>query len=274
MSIKLIALDLDNTTLNSQGKLSDTTKEALEKAMSKGVKVVIATGRCFSALPDFIKNLKGMEYIATSNGALIRDLKTDQNIYRNCIDEKAIPQIEKTLRNNSNMIEVFVDGKAYIERKQYDDVKNGKVTHRHSYYVLETRNPKENLMAFMLENREKIENINIFFEDPDEKAEMYPILMALKDVTITSSLDNNWEIGGKTTSKADAIRHLCGIWGFKKEEVMACGDSPNDESMMKDAGISVAVANAKESVKKVAMYMVASNNDDGVAEAIHKYVEL
>ena len=69
MDLRLIALDLDGTTLNSQGKVSPYTKEILEKALSKGILVVIASGRALSAIPEDILNIRGLKYIITSNGS-------------------------------------------------------------------------------------------------------------------------------------------------------------------------------------------------------------
>ena len=68
MDLRLIALDLDGTTLNSQGKVSPYTKKILEKALSKGILVVIASGRALSAIPEDILNIRGLKYIITSNG--------------------------------------------------------------------------------------------------------------------------------------------------------------------------------------------------------------
>ena len=101
---------------------------------------------------------------------------------------------------------------------------------------------------------------------------MYPVLLQLENATVTSSLDNNWEIGGATTSKANALRALTEMLGIKKEEMMACGDSPNDIAMLQEAGISVAVGNAKDPVKERASFISATNNEDGVAVAIDKFV--
>ena len=101
---------------------------------------------------------------------------------------------------------------------------------------------------------------------------MYSELIKIPDVTITSSLKNNLEIGGATTSKAEALRKMGELLGIKQEEMMAIGDSPNDIEMLKAAGMSVAVGNAEEEVKEQASYISADNDNDGVAEAIEKFV--
>lgn len=272
MTIKLIALDLDGTTLNKEGKITPKTRNALEKAIDKGVKVVIATGRCFDALPVEMIDFPGLRYAITSNGAQIRDMKTGETLYRNCIDEHAIGAIADTLEDHDHMMEVFVDGKAYIEKKWYDDVLEGNTIHRSKDYVLRTRRPTEGLMNFMRRNELCIENINIFFDSMEDKAAMWEVLITLEDVTLTSSFDNNWEIGGATTSKGAAVEALCEQLDIHKDHVMACGDSPNDGSMLKVAGFPVAVGNAKDVIKELAIFVSGTNEEDGVATAIEKFV--
>ncbi len=272
MGIKLIALDIDGTTLNSSGKLTDRTRNALEEAIEKGVYVVMATGRCFEALPEDVMSIKGMNYVVTSNGAMVKDLKTGEVISRNCIDPAAVVEAEKILNGCGHQVEIFIDGRAYIEKELYDYIKNGGKTYRYREYVMKTRNPVEGLMEKLLANKDKIENINIFFETQEAKAKMHPVLLGIDNATVTSSLDNNWEIGGATTSKANALAQLQKMLGISREEMMACGDSPNDIDMLKEAGISVAVGNAKEPVKQMASYISTSNNEDGVARAVEKFV--
>ena len=81
MAIKLIALDLDGTTLNDDRVISRANREALEAAIEKGVNVVIATGRAYSALPEDVFEIKGIQYVLTSNGAVITDLRRKEVIY-------------------------------------------------------------------------------------------------------------------------------------------------------------------------------------------------
>ena len=272
MSIRLIALDIDGTTLNSSGRLTERTKDALERAIKSGVYVVMATGRCFDALPEDIMAIPDMNYIVTSNGAMVKDLNTGEIILRNCLDPEVVVEAEKILRDCGQMVEIFIDGTAYIERSLYEYIRDGGKTYRHREYVMRTRNPVDDLMKHLLDNRDRIENINIFFNTQEAKAAMHPILMQLENATVTSSLDNNWEIGGATTSKANALAQLMDMLDVKKEEMMACGDSPNDIAMLKEAGISVAVGNAKEPVREMASFISASNNEDGVAIAIDRFV--
>jgi Cof subfamily protein (haloacid dehalogenase superfamily) len=272
MEIKLIALDLDGTTLNSTGLLTQTTKEAIENVIQKNLYVVIATGRAFSTLPEEIINIKGIHYLVTSNGARVFDTKANKTVYSNMIGEDEIEIVIKLLRNYDFMIEAFIHGNAYVDRKIYENIESEGLTKNHSDYVLKTRKPMANLFDFILSNKNNVENININFGKQDDKKMMAEVLSRLKKVTITSSFDHNLEIGGETTSKADAIREISDRLGIENEHIMAFGDSPNDGAMLKAAGLSIAMGNSKDQIKEIAQFITYSNDEDGVAFAINKFL--
>lgn len=272
MAIKLIALDIDGTTLMSDGNLSQRNRNALIRATESGIHVVIATGRCYDALPSQLTEIKGIRYALTSNGAQTRDLHTGDTLEGNYLTDTAVVESAELLRTHTGfMVEIFTDGKAYMDKAHYEAVCTGEISWRSRNYVRDTRSPVADVLDFMLQHRHTIENINIFFEHLSDKDRLKPHLDRLNNVTITSSFDNNWEIGGATTNKGAALQGLAKMLYISKEEILACGDSPNDEEMLKVAGIPVAVGNAKESVRRLAAHVVSENDMDGVAEAIEKF---
>ena len=269
--IRLIALDLDGTTLTRDG-LSRRTKDTLEDAIERGIEVVIATGRVFAALPERIHKIRGLERIITSNGAHITDAKTGEFIYSNYASEDAIMRVRDILRCEKYPVEVFTEGKAYIDRRVYEDLAENGSTYMSPKYVLRTRIPIDGIYDFLEEHRKKIENINIHFELFEEKDAMLAKLSALGGITVTSSFSHNLEVGGSTTSKASAILEICKEKKISPSDVMAFGDSPNDISMIKDAGIGIAMLNATDDVKDAADCITLSNDDEGVAYAIRKLI--
>ena len=272
MSIKLIALDLDGTTLNNDRVISRAIRTALEEAIQRGVNVVIATGRTYSALPEDVFRIRGIQYVLTSNGAIITDLREKKAIYENCIAPTAVEQAVELLKQYEFMVEAFTEGQAYIEKSFYDNIKETRLSFRHVDYVLSTRQPVEGLYDFILAHKAHIENINVNFDDQKDRARMREVLSGLENTTLTTSFDQNLEIGGATTSKAAALRELEHILDVRPEEMMAIGDSPNDVAMLRLAGMPVAVGNAKDEVKAVAKYVTATNHEDGVAQAVRKFV--
>ena len=209
MKIKLIALDLDGTTLRSKSVLSEETKDTLEAAIKKGVHVVVATGRTFTALPEQIFDIDGLEYIITSNGAYITRLKDKKVIYENYLEPEGAVHMHSLLsRFRQFPIEVFTQGRAYIDRQVFDDVKKNGSDYMDAAYIVRTRTPVENVYDLLLNKKEKNENINIHFRDFRDKEVMKELLEKEKDITVTSSMPHNLEIGGKTTSKAQAVAAL------------------------------------------------------------------
>lgn len=264
---KLIALDLDGTTLTHEG-LSRRTKETLEEAIAMGIDVVIATGRVFSALPEKIHTIKGLRHIITSNGAHITDAATGEFIYSDYAEAKAIEEVHRILSISPHPVEVFTEGRAYIDRKVYDDLAEKGSTYMSPKYVLRTRTPVDGIYDFLLEHREKIENINIHFEFFEDKAAMYEILKKIPGITVTSSFSHNLEIGGQTTSKATALEEVCRLYGVDMSRVMAFGDSPNDSHMIREAGVGIAMGNATDDVKEIADLITLTENEEGVAYAV------
>lgn len=130
----------------------------------------------------------------------------------------------------------------------------------------------DNIFEFMLDNKKHIENINVNFEDISEKPAMKEILKTIPETTITTSFKHNLEIGGKTTSKAEALKQMSELLGIHQSEMMAIGDSPNDIAMLMASGMPVAVGNAEPEVKAIAKYIAPSNHEDGVADAVEKFV--
>ncbi len=270
-TIKMIALDLDHTTLNQEGDLSSDNALAITKALQSGVHTVIATGRCFAALPDSIRRFEGIRYAITSNGANVLDLTSGKTLYHNLISSAAITSVCDILKKYDFDIEVFVNGRAYIDRKAYEKTLKLNL-HGRRKYVMATRDPVDDIYAFMLDNKCEIENINVIFDNDADNKELRGIVEKIPDITITSSLPYNLEIGGESTSKADALEHLCETLAVAPGAVMACGDGLNDISMLKTAGLAVAVANAVPAVKEHAQFTVSSSENAGVAEAIGKFV--
>lgn len=262
--IKLIALDLDGTTLTRNG-LTRRTRETLEEAIAYGIDVVIATGRPYSALPEDVKNIKGLEYIIISNGAHIVRPVTGEFLYSNYVERDAILNIRSILMERDFPVEVFTGGRAYVDRSLYEDVKRNGSTYLAARYILRTREPVDRIYDFWYKHADSIENVNIQFEYQEDKAEMKSILEKAEGITLTSSTYHNLEVGGETTSKASALWQLCRMKGLTMENIMAFGDSPNDGAMIRAAGIGVAMENATEDILEDADITAPSNDDEGVA---------
>lgn len=270
--IRMVALDLDGTTLNNNKIISPRTVEAFRRAMEQGVHIVIATGRTFKSLPEQLFDIEGLEYVVTSNGSHITRLEDRKVIYEDHIPAEGVEKVAEMVRGTGISVETFVRGSAYIDQAEYDDVLESGSTYRDAEYIRTTRKPVPDILGFMLENKDIIENINLSFEFLEEKERWRSSLEAIPGTTLTSSFIHNFEVGGANTSKAAALKHLMNLLGLTPAELMACGDSPNDGQMLKLAGIGVAVANGTQDIIAMADYVTDANFEDGVAKAIEKFV--
>ena len=124
----------------------------------------------------------------------------------------------------------------------------------------------------MRAHKDSIENINLNFDTLEEKLRWQKRLREYPEVTPTSSFLYNVEVGGKNTSKAQALLYLMEQWHLSRDQVMAFGDSENDLGMIQMAGIGVAMANGMEEVKQAADLLAESNEEDGVAKIIEQLI--
>ena len=159
-----------------------------------------------------------------------------------------------------------------MSKSDYDRFKTRTIDFRPIEYVLHTRIPVDNIFEFTQKNCSSIENININFDSLSDKPRVHEELLKFDNITVTTSFDFNLEIGGSTTSKGDALNFLTKMLGLTSKNVLSIGDNPNDSSMLGFAEIAVAVENAHEDIIKLADYTTSSNDEDGVAKAIEKFI--
>ena len=268
----MVALDLDGTTFDSAGGISDRTVAALEAASAQGAHIVVSTGRSYASLPQHIKDVKGIEYAITSNGAHVNRLHSGEQIYSDFLDPEAVSEIAVLKDETGADIEVFINGRAYVDESYYRDVEENGCPYRNAAYVLWSRRPVPDVTKMMLEHSSEIENVNFIYPTLELLEAAKPRISAIRNATVTSSFINNLEVGGPHTSKKTALLWLMDSLGIDSEQLMCCGDAPNDIAMVELAGIGVAVANAWGGLKDHADYITASNDDDGVALAVEKFV--
>ena len=272
MSIKMVALDLDGTALNSKREITMGTLEAFRKAAEKGVHIVVSTGRPFTSLPENVTEIPWIEYAITSNGAHINYIKTGESVFDSFLSEAAIKRIAELAQKMDVQLELFYDGQAYMDYDFYEQIKKYGCEYRSAEYLLWSRKPLKNLVEVMLENSDRIENVNFSFRTVEMLEAARAEIEAIPEANITSSFPNNLEIGGPKTSKKDALEELTKMLGVDRSELMCCGDAPNDIGMIEYAGLGVAMGNAWGGTKEHADYVTASNDEDGVAKAIEKFV--
>ncbi|BCN31188.1 Cof-type HAD-IIB family hydrolase [Anaeromicropila herbilytica] len=271
--IKLIGLDLDGTVFNNNKIISTRTKKAIENAIQKGVVVLPSTGRPFSGVPHDFMNINGVKYVLTSNGAVIRDLHSEEIIYQDLMDVDLSLRIVNAVSDYNSLLEVYIEGRGYSDNNALKSAISYIKDDALADYIIKSRIGIDDLSDFVQSENKAIEKIHLLFSDLSEKERVMEVLMKFDDeIVITSAMPNNIEINKKTVNKGNGLLALGKLLGIKREQIMACGDGGNDIEMIKAVGFGVAMGNAIEEVKEVADYVTLTNEDDGVAYAIEQFV--
>lgn len=272
MDIKLIALDLDGTLLDSQKRLSDRNRSVLEECVRRGIYVVPCTGRIWGGIPDFIREFPGIRYAITTNGAVVEDVREHQIIDERKLTCTQALEILEMAHQFHTMYDVYVNGEAFGEERFLKNLESFLIPATLQGMIRATRKVVPDVAEKVRQLNIPAEKINYFFDDLEERACAKKALEARGDVVISSSFKDNLEINALGATKGDAILRLARYLGLKPEETMGFGDGGNDLTMMKKAGVGVAMGNAEEEIKEASNYVTASNDEDGVAWAIEKLV--
>ena len=272
--IRLIGLDLDGTLLNNKKQINLLDEDRIKKAMEKGIIVVPVTGRPQKGIPNNIEKLFHSSYMITSNGAVTTDVKLQKNIDSAYLSSKKVLDIVELIQRQKEdiKVEIFADGIGYVQKKQLDIIKElYRGTHL-EYYFHVSRIPVNNINSLIVSRNDDIAEISIMTESIAIKNKIQKLLAGFEEIKITSSVQTDLEINATNAGKGLALLRLAKRLGIHNSEIMACGDSGNDIEMLQTVEIAVAMGNATEEVKKVADYITLSNEENGVAYAIDRFI--
>ena len=271
-TIRMIGVDLDWTLLNSEKQLTAYTREVLKKAIEQEVAVVVATGRPFSGVPDELKHFPGIRYALTANGARILDMQKQKVVYENLLSVESSEKVIDILRKHHAIHEFFVDGVGYMNEDGLKNVYAYFEDPHMAEYLQSTRIPVKDVKEKLQTMKCEVDKLQGIFRNQKDKEEALEELNTLSGIVVTAAMDNNLEINKEGTNKGLGLLQLGKSLGISREEIMACGDGGNDVEMLKEVGFAVAMANGSDPVKKAADFVTVSNDEDGVAKAIERFV--
>ncbi|MGL5684415.1 MAG: Cof-type HAD-IIB family hydrolase [Vagococcus fluvialis] len=280
--IKMIASDMDGTLLSSHLAISETNKEAVLEAQAQGIEFMVATGRAYSEAKPALDDAGIKCCMITGNGAQIFD-ENGEAIVTFSIDKKTTKEIMTTLREKNLYFELMTTNGVYAE-SQPQRVENfatllaNQVPHLTFKMAIAMASTHLNMLPVHYINNydellvdDSVEILKVItFSDEGPKL-LRPIadeLEANGPLYVTASFPNNIEINHKDAQKGNAVKLMAEKRGIELEDVMTIGDNFNDVSMLKVAGVSFAMGNAEEDVKKIAKYEADTNMNHGVGKAI------
>lgn len=274
--IKVIIMDVDGTLANSNKVISEKTKDALMKAQEAGAILILASGRPTSGLMDFAKELKMDEnhgLLVSFNGSKVVDCQTNKILFN---ETMSVEEGQAVLEHMKKF-----DVKPMIDKDDYmyvNDVFNNEIEYNGNTLNIikyESRGGKyklcevDDLAAFADYPLNKI----LTAGDPDYLQQNYKAMMEpFKDnLSCMFTAPFYFEYTANGIDKAKALDTVLIPMGYKREEMIAFGDGHNDATMVKYAGIGVAMANAVDDLKEVADEVTRSNEEDGIAFTLSKY---
>jgi len=275
--VKLVALDLDGTLLNYDGKITQKTKDELKRITDKGIHVVISTGRPLNGVPlDQLEGL-GVDYAITTNGAAIYRISTGELLFENGMDFSLAGPILEFLLEKDIHISLYMNGEGFATPKCLADLNRTDVHESLKDYIRATRTPVEDLYGYVAASGKKIEKITLhFYPQPDgtrlHRDEVGEYLYAIPEIETVCGGFHNFEFSLSGINKGKGLKMLAKHLNLSMEETMAIGDSGNDYVILKEAGLAVAMANASDDVKVIADFITTSNEEDGVAVAIAHFI--
>lgn len=267
MMYKMIALDINGTLLNDQKEVTSEVIEAIKKAHRAGIKIVLSTERSYDGVVKVIHELGNqvIDYAICFNGALVKDAKTHALLSRVNLTKDDLSYLY-LLSERAGCSVHFDDEHSIYTPNQHI----GKYTVQEAYYnntPLYYRNvydlPDKFVPSKAIFSEEQIKLDNFIKQLPKD---FFTRFHAIK------SAPNYFEILNSTASKGNALKGLCERLDIDQQDVLAIGDHENDLSMLGFAGKSIAMGNAEKSVLDLADDVTGTNNENGVATAIEKYI--
>jgi Cof subfamily protein (haloacid dehalogenase superfamily) len=265
---KIIALDLDDTLFRSDLTISKRTRIAVRKVIQAGITAVIATGRMPDGLLNADKLLglnKTQGFLICGNGTLTMDSVAKTIINKAMLPPRAALAAFDLIDAEGFSVQIYDGNHIYVSRRNEFSNADHKLTGMKQIV------PKD-FRALLIE---KGANKIVVPADPMLLKPLEEILRNVMDnaVTLFTSKPYFLEILPPACDKGTALARVAERAGVKREEVIAFGDSMNDESMLRWAGCGVAMCNGDERIKKAARFVTEkSNDDDGLAEFIERYV--
>ena len=267
---KLIAVDMDGTTLRRDKTIGERTIKAMNDALDAGVEVMIATGRSRSQFDRYVALFPKMRYAISSSGAAVYNVQTWEKLISNEMPVDVVQQVLDYAETLDCFAIVTVEGSTVYTASMAplaDQYGLGDYTYEINNFGVGV----ENIYDWYRENGRPAESVSLYFHDHSpckavaEHLSVLPLYIALPG-------EPGVEMSMQQANKGEALRQVCRMLNLPMEQVMVIGDSDNDIPMMEEAGFAVASGNSPEAVKAKADAVTLDCDEDGVGAAIEQYV--
>jgi hypothetical protein len=263
---------MDGTLINDNKQISGENIRELERMQEKGIRLIIATGRPRSTIPELPSSLH-FDYYITSNGAAAYDHEM-KTVYQKNMSPETIDQIAKHFTID-DFPEYFIDGEIHIGQYQMNHMDDYELPQSNQRSMKANAYCHEDVPADIMAGQIGCEKICVYFSRPyaDSKVRrLRDATAALPEIHAVSGGPDNLEFTDVNVSKARAVEFVLARMGLTQDQALAFGDSENDMDLFLSVTYGIAMENACEELKYHAYAMTRSNNDHGVAYALKKLI--
>ncbi|MBQ7565482.1 MAG: HAD family phosphatase, partial [Oscillospiraceae bacterium] len=212
-------------------------------------------------------------YVIAINGAQVYDIRNDRTVCASELTWQRAVDVLAYLDTLPVIYDCYQDGWGWMTQSLYDRAAEFAANPHSLDMILRLRTPVPELKEYLAEKQHGVQKIQAFFKDMELRSrEIDALQKRFPDTTVTTSIVNNVEINSKDATKGVAIQKLAAYLGLELSQTMAFGDDTNDVTMLRAAGIGVAMGNAADAVKAAADFVTDDCNHSGVAKAIRRFL--
>lgn len=271
---KIVFIDIDGTLVNDEEQIPKENIETIKKLKTKGIEVVLASGRPYHSIEKYSNIAGAMPYIIGSNGGVVVNYKEDKLLYNANIDKPLALEILKFVKVNNLFTAITLSGNLVLESEMYSLTKEN----RDELIVVNS------LEEYLKNTNESIIKFSIMSDNKEDLQIAREKLINKFNITITNVdtfvIPNKYRKAGKNpyimdimkeyVNKGEAIKKLCKYLNLNTQEAIIFGDGLNDIEMFELDAYKVAMKNAKDKIKEMADFVTISNNEAGVAYKLNK----
>ena len=267
---KMIAFDMDGTLLNSKKEISEKTVAAMKRAMDHGFTVVLNTGRCMAELYKSF-DVVDIPYVNSVSGALVLDRRHNRAVFEKGLTPELAEQVLAIAAKEDVMIHILTE-KSIVQKDAIAKM---------DYYQMgiyrgmfeKVTDQWESLIETYLTDPFPVAKINLYHPSTEAREKTGALICeAGLPVELANSEIASLEISAEGIHKGIGLQGLCDYLKIPMSRTVVVGDADNDIGALKMAGLSVAMGNASEKIKKICDVTVADNDHDGCREAIERFL--
>lgn len=278
---KIVFIDIDGTLVTDEKKVPEQNVQAIKKVKENGIEVVLTSGRPYQSIEMYSNEVGAIPYVIGSNGGIVANFKERKNIFCRDLQKEVAVKVFEYLKERNLYAVATLSGDLFVEEGKYSITPENRSEVNIINSLKDTLSEtKEPIMKFsvidydaekLVKAREEILNL---FDATTTKVDEFMIPMRFRDANNNYAIPHVMDVMPKGTNKAEGIIELSKYLNIDLSETVVFGDGMNDIEMIKAGGLSVAMGNASEELKKLADVVTKTNNEAGVAYELNRIFNL